>query len=305
MTPPHRLPRPARLVRRGRRPHADGWPGRRARAGCVRAGRARRRAGRHGRRGPRPDRELGRGVGLRHAGRARQRQAAGDHRRGRHRRALRPARPAGRHAGRRATRRDPPARAGAGAPLARRQPARRVRHPGDVDRRGRCRAGGGACRRSTRRCRSASRRRSTASTCWPTTSRTPTTPPRGSCSCACRARSPRPSGADKTTLSLYMRQDEPGALLAILTEFAVRGVNMTRIESRPTTQGARRLLLQRRRRGARRGRPGLGGAHGPAPGVPRRALPRLVPAARRQAARPPAGRDRQPTSPTRSSGSTN
>lgn len=45
---------------------------------------------------------------------------------------------------------------------------------------------------------------------------------------------PAPTGADKTTLSLYMRQDEPGALLAILTEFAVRGVNLTRIESRPT-----------------------------------------------------------------------
>ena len=45
---------------------------------------------------------------------------------------------------------------------------------------------------------------------------------------------PDATGADKTTLSLYMRQDEPGALLAILTEFAVRGVNLTRIESRPT-----------------------------------------------------------------------
>lgn len=45
---------------------------------------------------------------------------------------------------------------------------------------------------------------------------------------------PAPTGADKTTLSLYMHQDEPGALLAILTEFAVRGVNLTRIESRPT-----------------------------------------------------------------------
>ncbi|MBI1351544.1 MAG: prephenate dehydratase [Actinomycetales bacterium] len=45
---------------------------------------------------------------------------------------------------------------------------------------------------------------------------------------------PSPTGADKTTLSLYMKQDEPGALLAILTEFAVRGVNLTRIESRPT-----------------------------------------------------------------------
>lgn len=42
------------------------------------------------------------------------------------------------------------------------------------------------------------------------------------------------TGSDKTTLSLFMRQDQPGALLAILTEFAVRGVNLTRIESRPT-----------------------------------------------------------------------
>lgn len=31
-----------------------------------------------------------------------------------------------------------------------------------------------------------------------------------------------------------MRADHPGALLEILTEFAVRGVNLTRIESRPT-----------------------------------------------------------------------
>jgi prephenate dehydratase len=45
---------------------------------------------------------------------------------------------------------------------------------------------------------------------------------------------PEPTGADKTTLSLYMRQDTPGALMAILNEFAVRGVNLTRIESRPT-----------------------------------------------------------------------
>ena len=45
---------------------------------------------------------------------------------------------------------------------------------------------------------------------------------------------PAPTGADKTTLSLYMRQDEPGALMRILNEFAVRGVNLTRIESRPT-----------------------------------------------------------------------
>ena len=45
---------------------------------------------------------------------------------------------------------------------------------------------------------------------------------------------PAPSGADKTTLMLFMREDHPGALLEILTELAVRGVNLTRIESRPT-----------------------------------------------------------------------
>lgn len=43
-----------------------------------------------------------------------------------------------------------------------------------------------------------------------------------------------PTGADKTTLSLFMRLDQPGALMAILNEFAVRGVNLCRIESRPT-----------------------------------------------------------------------
>ena len=45
---------------------------------------------------------------------------------------------------------------------------------------------------------------------------------------------PPPTGSDKTTLVLYMRDDHAGALLEILTEFAVRGVNLTRIESRPT-----------------------------------------------------------------------
>jgi len=45
---------------------------------------------------------------------------------------------------------------------------------------------------------------------------------------------PQPSGADKTTLMLFMRADHSGALLEILTEFAVRGINLTRIESRPT-----------------------------------------------------------------------
>jgi len=43
-----------------------------------------------------------------------------------------------------------------------------------------------------------------------------------------------PTGRDKTTLALFIKADRPGALLEILTEFAKQGVNLTRIESRPT-----------------------------------------------------------------------
>ena len=45
---------------------------------------------------------------------------------------------------------------------------------------------------------------------------------------------PAPTGADKTTLVCYMHADHSGALLEILQQFAMRGVNLTRIESRPT-----------------------------------------------------------------------
>jgi len=45
---------------------------------------------------------------------------------------------------------------------------------------------------------------------------------------------PPATGADKTTMVLYMREDHPGALLEILEQFASRGVNLCRIESRPT-----------------------------------------------------------------------
>ncbi len=45
---------------------------------------------------------------------------------------------------------------------------------------------------------------------------------------------PGRTGADKTTLVAYMREDHSGALLEILQQFAVRGVNLSRIESRPT-----------------------------------------------------------------------
>lgn len=43
-----------------------------------------------------------------------------------------------------------------------------------------------------------------------------------------------PTGRDKTSLVLFMHQDHPGALLEILEQLATRGVNLTRIESRPT-----------------------------------------------------------------------
>ncbi|QLQ09255.1 MAG: prephenate dehydratase [Nocardioidaceae bacterium] len=45
---------------------------------------------------------------------------------------------------------------------------------------------------------------------------------------------PPRTGADKTSLVAFMREDHPGALLEILEQFTSRGINLTRIESRPT-----------------------------------------------------------------------
>ena len=44
---------------------------------------------------------------------------------------------------------------------------------------------------------------------------------------------PAPTGADKTSLVVHLPDNEAGALLAMLEQFAVRGVNLSRIESRP------------------------------------------------------------------------
>lgn len=46
-----------------------------------------------------------------------------------------------------------------------------------------------------------------------------------------------PTGADKTSMVAWLPDDHPGALLELLQEFAVRGVNLMRIESRPTGEG--------------------------------------------------------------------
>jgi prephenate dehydratase len=51
------------------------------------------------------------------------------------------------------------------------------------------------------------------------------------------------TGADKTTVVAYIADDHAGALLELLTEFAVRGVNLTRIESRPTGVGLGRYCF--------------------------------------------------------------
>ena len=48
-----------------------------------------------------------------------------------------------------------------------------------------------------------------------------------------RGVSPR-TGHDKTTLALFIHHDQPGALLMILSEFAYGGINLTKIQSRPT-----------------------------------------------------------------------
>lgn len=51
------------------------------------------------------------------------------------------------------------------------------------------------------------------------------------------------TGADRTTLVAFEGEDHPGALLEMLTEFAVRGVNLTRLESRPTGEGLGRYCF--------------------------------------------------------------
>ncbi len=45
---------------------------------------------------------------------------------------------------------------------------------------------------------------------------------------------PKPTGSDKTTVVVPLPEDRPGALMEILDQLGTRGVNLSRIESRPT-----------------------------------------------------------------------
>jgi prephenate dehydratase len=54
---------------------------------------------------------------------------------------------------------------------------------------------------------------------------------------------PERTGADKTTLVLYQSDDHPGGLLELLEEVAVRGINMSRLESRPTKESMGRYCF--------------------------------------------------------------
>jgi prephenate dehydratase len=54
---------------------------------------------------------------------------------------------------------------------------------------------------------------------------------------------PEPTGDDITSLAIWIAHDRVGALLAVLTELAVRGVNLTRIESRPTGERLGRYVF--------------------------------------------------------------
>jgi prephenate dehydratase len=47
---------------------------------------------------------------------------------------------------------------------------------------------------------------------------------------------PKATGHDKTSIVCFQREDRPGSLLAILSEFASRNINISKLESRPTKQ---------------------------------------------------------------------
>jgi prephenate dehydratase len=54
---------------------------------------------------------------------------------------------------------------------------------------------------------------------------------------------PARTGSDRTSLAAFLGEDQPGALMEILTEFVVRGINLSTIQSRPTGDGLGRYYF--------------------------------------------------------------
>lgn len=54
---------------------------------------------------------------------------------------------------------------------------------------------------------------------------------------------PAPTGNDKTSVVCFQHDDHPGSLVEILQEFARRGINLTKLDSRPNKQGLGRYCF--------------------------------------------------------------
>ena len=104
---------------------------------------------------------------------------------------------------------------------------------------------------------------------------------------------PAPTGHDRTAMVVYQRADEPGSLISILQEFAARRINLSNLLSRPTKDGGLGdyCFIDLRRRPHRRRADGRRDA-GAARQAGRREVPRLVPGRRRARPHRPRARRR-------------
>ena len=75
---------------------------------------------------------------------------------------------------------------------------------------------------------------------WPTESRTRKTTKQGSYGWSTTPADGRPF---KTSVVFFGLPDSPGSLVGVLQEFAARGVNLSKIESRPRKQGLGRYVF--------------------------------------------------------------
>ena len=152
------------------------------------------------------------------------------------------------------------------APARRRLPARRCRPPPP---RRASQPGDAPLRR--RRLRPGRRPRSTGSRCSP---RTSATTPAAVTRFVLVARPGPPArrrpAPTRPRVVLFQRDDHPGGLLELLEQFAARGVNMTRLESRPTGESMGSYCFSIDFEGHVAGRAGGRGADGAAAGLRRR-----------------------------------